>query len=341
MLEYEVGKTAILYGTFAVDDVPTDPTNLQVTIYYDGSVVLGPVSPTKISVGYYNYEFTVPDDWTPDFYSALYTGTLNGVNFKETDVFKVIQSAELVAPAAPSGYYCTLADVQKYLYGVDFSELGDYDSYIIDSIPACHERVNMRTGRNWLRQTRVDHLDGNDMHSISLPYNPVITVSSCSIMLYPSTAWYTFTNIYHENVRGTIGKLLRTQDTIAEYESCDLLVDCATGIIKIPDSLVYLTSTSFPYWDRTFVMARRNIEVAYTCGYLSTDLPYEITELCARYAALDALEWAGSNISQGASSRSTSGASASWGSIPFQGLIEKMQLRIDDILDNYRRPGVT
>jgi len=340
-LEYTRGQAAILYGTFAVDSVPTNPTDLQVTIYHDGDVVLGPVTPTNISTGYYNYEFVVPDDWDVDFYDALWSGTLNSINFKDHDTFKVVASEALDEASLPSGYYCTLADVIDELYGVDFGELSEYSTRIVNDIPRSHEEVNRRLGRDFMRQTRVDFVDGSTKHALRVPYRPVISVSDCSIFLYPSSAWYTFQNIFHHNVRGTLGKTLRTQNSNAEYSACDLMVDCAAGILEIPDSILYTASMSFPYWDRTFEKGRRNVRITYSCGYATTDIPQQITEMCSKLTAIRALQWKGNIIAGGAQGISGGPANANFGSIPYAGLIQMFRERIEEITDSFREPGVS
>ena len=342
-LEFTRGQTAILYSTFAVDNVPTDPTDPQVTIYNNGTVVLGPADMVKISNGYFHYEFTVPDDWDEDQYDALYTGTLNGINFKENDMFTVVASETLVSSSLPTGYYCTLGDVLVELYGISFEEpeLSNYETYIINKIPTAHREVNRRTGRDYTRQTRVDFLDGTERHEIALPYFPVVAVSECIIFLYPSSQWYQFQSIFHENVRGTPGINLRTQDTNAAYTGADLIVNCAAGTLTIPDSILYTASMSFPYWDRTFVRGRRNVRVTATYGYPADAMAPNIVELCAKIAAVEAVQWKGNAVGGGAQSRNFDGGSASFGQIPWGGWIAQKNAEIENIISMLKGTGVS
>ena len=60
MLTFEVTKEASVYVTTSLNNVPVDPTGLQVAIYYNDDVVIAATTPTKVSTGYYAYSFIVP-----------------------------------------------------------------------------------------------------------------------------------------------------------------------------------------------------------------------------------------------------------------------------------------
>jgi hypothetical protein len=340
MNTYVRSEIAKLYATFSFGGLPVDPTNLRITIYHGDDVVVAATTMTKISTGYYYYEFTVPASWDEDFYSAVYTGQINATDFKQEETFRIIAQETLTSSSLPTTEYCTLGDVQKELVGVNYDELDGIDEIIIDEIYRATHEVDRKCNRPFKQLRQTDYINGNDSPNVLAPHIPVNEVHSAQLLLAPSVDWYTFENIALINTKMDNGIEIATPATYDEYQAADLLVDCLSGQLNIPERIRYIGQASFPFWNYTFVGGYRNVRIDYTYGFTSTTRPREITEMAAKIVAIKVLERKGDQIGGGSVSLSLDGVGHSYQGVPYGVRIERMQNRIDEIARRYIKLGV-
>jgi len=338
--EYERSKIATLSATFSQNIVPVDPTNLQVTVYYQGTVKVAASSPTKVTTGQYYKEISIGSDWDLDYYSAVWTGTIAGVDFRRSEQFKVIDSVTETDISVPSSAYCTVNDVLQELSGIDYSVISDYVNILNTRILQTEYRVNNRVGKTFKRTTTAEYLDGTGQTVLTLPNTPVYELSSLAIRASIDTDWWTPTNIAYINCVDHRGISVRTQSTDAVVKESDLLVDCVNGTLTIPPTTTYKESNFYPFWDYTFINGNANIKVAYTYGYDADGIPLDIRMLCAKMVARDFLQLYGDLLSGGSSSISLDGVGRGFGLVPFAGRIQLLDKDINDIISNYRVIGV-
>jgi len=341
MLTFVRSKIAKLYATFSFGGVPVDPGTLRIAIYHGDTIVIAPTIMTKISTGYWYYEFTVPTNWTEDFYDAVYTGIINGVTFKQDETFKVIASETITGGALPSTTYCNAGDVDLELAGVYYKDLANMDNYIAEMITDADEEVDRRCNRNFREILDTEYIDGNNSPCVYARRVPIKSVTLCELLLTPSTKWYTFTHIALINTHLNISKQIATPATDLQYAACDLIVDCIEGRLTIPERVQYVGQSSFPFWNYTFVEGKNNIRLTYTSGFNATDRPREIRRLAAKIVAVGVLKAKGDLISGGSTNISLDGVGHSYQGVPFGGRIELLETQIENIVRRYRKIGVS
>lgn len=105
-------------GTNALVD-PTDP---KVSIVdANGDVVVSLDTPTRITLGHYEYEYAVASDAILGAWAARWFGTINGGGVEDEDGFTVVASGSIVTPSSSSYVTC-----EPWSTHVDV--LADYDS---------------------------------------------------------------------------------------------------------------------------------------------------------------------------------------------------------------------
>lgn len=339
-LSYERGKTAVLYATFAKYGVPKDPTGLKVAIYYGGTVVIAATNMTQISLGYYYYTFNVTDAFELDSYSAVYTGTIEGITFKKEETFNVVAYGTLGGIPDTSSYYCTNADVRRELAGVYLDDIDNIDTIIADEILDQQEAIDRTCNDSFSSITETVWVNGSSMSSLMLPHTPIISISSCVLRVSPSVLWYTFQHIGYINVRRSDGIEVRAASSVAEIEAADLIVECVTGKMVIPARVLFQLEIAYPFWNYTFVKGENNIQVTYTHGFSATTRPREIRKLCALRVAKGILLIKGDKIGGGMQGQSADGYSKSYGDIPYSGRLRDIDEEIRVMTQRNRRIGV-
>jgi len=339
-LSYERGKTAVLYATFSQYGVPVDPTELKIAIYYKGNVIVPPTDMTKISDSYYYYSLNITDDFELDAYSAVYTGKINGIDFKQEETFNVVAYGTLSGIPDTSTYYCTNADVRRELLGVYIDDLDNIDTIIGELILEKQEEVDTLCNTTFSTTQETVWLDGNGLTRLQLPHGNIVSVSTCTIRVVISTAWYNFQNIAYINTLRSDGIEIRTASSESEVEAADLLVDCSSGELIIPPRIMYQQAAAYPFWNYTFPLGVRNVQVEYSHGFSSTTRPRAIRNLCAKLVAREILLRKGDQISGGTTGFSADGFSKSYPGIPYAARLERLEADIERLVQRNRVIGV-
>lgn len=333
-------KIAKLYATFAYGGAPVDPVGLEVEIYFGDTLVLGPTNMTQIRAGYYTYEFTVPTTWVEDYYSAVYTGTINGVPFEQEEEFKVVASDTITPSSGPTGHYCIMGDVEEELSGVWYNDLPNVLTYIANLIIDTDHVVDRRCNRTFKQITKTDYLSGSGLAKIYLPNYPINSVDKCDLLIVPSVQWYSFKKIVLINTVLNNGVSIATPCTDAEFALCDLIVSCVDGIMTIPERVQYIGQSAFPFWNYTFIEGNSNIRVTYTYGFTDATRPYDIHRLAAKLVARQVILRKGDQISGGSMSTSLDGVGQNYDGVPFGSRIKDLDGEIEEIVRRYRRIGL-
>jgi hypothetical protein len=295
---------------------------------------------TKVSTGFYYYSFTIPETWDEDFYTALYTGTLNGVAFKQEETFKVVKEETITGATLPSDAYCTLGDIQTELRGVSFSEFPDADDIMTDEIAHAERQINEATGRYFKEMTETTYLDGQGLRTLQLPHNPVTSISVCKIRVTPSSVWANFTSIAYINCTDYSGVLLTTPSTESIIESAELYCDVRSGLLIIPEGVLTVEGAGIPYWNYTFPDYPNCVQLTYTFGYSATTRPERVRELCAKMVAMKMLLLKGDYIGGGATGTNVDGFGLGFGGIPYAGRLETLKRDIDQLTARLTLPQV-
>ena len=340
MLTFVRSNIAKLYCTFSFGGVPVAPTNLQITIYHGDDIVVGPTTMTYISLGYYYYEFTVPETWDEDFYDAVYSGKINSQDFKQEETFKVIAQDTLSGADDPTAEYCDLGDVQAELVGVNYNGLDGIDAIIVEEIYNATHEVDALTNRTWKQARETLYLDGYGTNKIACPKIPINEVHECVLKIVPSVDWYTFAKIVLTNTKLINGVAIATASTSDEFDECDLIVDCITGELTIPERVQYIGSSAFPFWNYTFNEGNKNIKLDLTFGYTSTSRPREIKRLAAKIVAKEVLLRKGDQISGGSTNNSFDGVGSSFQGVPYGDRIDRLDKKIEEIRRRYKKLGI-
>ena len=90
MVTFQKGETVILLLTVYIDDVKTDPDSAKVTIRDpDGIIVVDGESMTKVELGEYSYDYTIPLDAKTGYFIVSYAATSGVRTTIVTDKFYV------------------------------------------------------------------------------------------------------------------------------------------------------------------------------------------------------------------------------------------------------------
>jgi len=341
MLRFQRGRTAKLYSTWKVNDIMVDPTSPQVAIYHGDDVVIVATTPTKISDGYFFYEFSIPSSWTLDLYNALWTGTLDGISTAEEETFEVIKEDTLTGSDLPSDTYCTLGDVQGIMKQVDLTGPVDVDTYMTDYIYQAEEDVDEAIERTLKQVTETIYLDGTGQDYIMLPRCPIIGVADCVIRVDNSQNWLTFNNIVYINCTDVDGVVIRAASTDTEVKASDLYVDCSISLLRIPQSDLVVATGAWPMMQYSFIEGRNNIKITYTSGYTSGNFPRRIRRLASLFVVKEFLLRKGDRDSGGQVSMGVDGMSRNYGALPYEGRLAFVDAEIQKIARFYRRIGVS
>lgn len=337
---YTRGKVARLTATFNDNNVPVDPTNLQVTIYYGSTVKVAASAPTRVSTGHYYKDISIASDWDLDYYAALWTGTYNSVNFKRADIFYVTKEVVEGTVDVPSDAYCTVGDVIRNLRGTNYFHLPNIENDIADIILDMEERVDRKTDQHWKPVTERVYLDGSGTAIQIMPRKPITAVSSCSIRITPNVDYVAFQRIRYTNTRDIHGVAVRSASADSDVQDADLIVDCTAGALIIPERVMYLDMGAFPVWDYTFRQGNKNVVVNYTAGYTAAARPNEITDLCANLVAIEVLEMLADWTARGTVGRSLGGVSTSYGSMAYAARIDRLTAHVEEVVASLRHLGV-
>jgi len=360
MLQYIKGDIATLYCSFArVDGSPVDPTNPVVGIWKDGVQVVADMPMLQISTGYFYVEWLVPITMPSSEYSALYTGTIDGIFVQGEETF------EITGEPSPtiSDYYCSWDDIKACLLGLDYGDipatLQDRMNYF--HIPSLKTEIDDYCRQNFNKTTITQFLDGSTTDKMTHFRRPISKLIYMDLKVIPSISWYTFKRWRHINVVDSQGNTIAVQGGpeptdpmfIPPYtdpsqytwedgiEKADLLVDCANGMVIIPPRILYLEMQAIPFWNYTFLRGNKNVQVTYEYGYDDTNFPRDLRLAAAKLASCQLLLLKGiGNGAGGAVSMNIDGVSRNFGGTPYSALITDMRTQAYAILDRYRRIGV-
>ena len=323
-IQYTRGQVAKIYCTFSVNDTPTDPTNLKITIYYGSTVTVAATNMTKISDGYFYYDFDIPDGASLGVYSALYTGTLSDTNFKQEEEFEVLESVSRTGTATPTGAYCSIQDVKDYLAGVNYSSMSEIDdNFIADMIDATTQAINQYCRQSLVEETIALFMMGRQESEVVLPFFPVTLIANAK-MLSGLEVSYTFEDIVYVNtVR--YGKSLKTPTPVTSLKDADLVVDVVSGVLQIPWQIDLVTDTF-----------ELNMDVTHGFATIPTDLKLVAMKLAAK----EIMHVKGDELSDGATSKSVDGYSVSYSGAPFQGRAVQIDKDSEMVLNRYKAHSI-
>lgn len=317
MINYTRNQIAKLYATFADNSVPTDPTNLTISVYFGTTIIIGPTSMTKIGVGYYYYDFSISNDYTLGVYSARYQGIIAGINFSEEEEFRIVEELEEETPTVPVGAYCSLANVKSQLTGVDLTAISGIDTVINARIMRSKERIDRYCLQNF-NETTVDYfVTGWSDSKIILPFRGISKVENAVLMSDLQTEW-TFEKIRYIN-SVFHNKTIVTPST--DLTHSDLLIYSSEGIIEVQSA--YMIERPFTF--------RADI----TFGFPEEDYPQDLCDANVLLAAKEILSMK-ANEAGGATSRALGAHKVAWEGFPYKKLMEEYQKQAFDILKNYK-----
>ena len=294
-----------------------DPTNLQITIYLADTIIIGPTSMTRISKGYYYYEFDIDDGATLGVYSSLFTGTIAGISFKEQEEFRVVAKLEEEAEVTPAGAYCSLTNVKSQLKGIDLDTITGIDDVINARIMRAKEKLDRYCLQNFNPTTVDFFVKGWSDSKIILPFRGISKVENAVLMSDLQTEW-TFEKIRY------INSVFHNKTIVApstDLTHSDLLIYSSEGVIEIQPA--YMIEIPFTF--------RADI----TYGFPSEEYPQDLTDANVLLTAKEILSMK-ANEAGGATSRALGAHKVSWDGFPYKKLMEDYQKQAFDILKNYK-----
>ena len=246
-----------------------------------------------------------------------------------------------------------------------------------DFIPLAKREVDTYCSENF-DLTRVrEYYDGNNMPVLPLRHKPIRQIDVVTIRIVPSLKWFFFRrwfyikNTAHDGTIVTVnggvepvssstvplfeapysypigtgltpevpsGNTATLSGTTAQYEKSDLHIDAVNGLLIIPPRVLFIEAQGVPFWNYTWIMGQRNIEVDYSYGYKDlASLPFELRKATAKLVAAKVLEIKGMWISSGAQSISQDGVSKSFSGGAYSNEIKNLKEEAYNILNRYRR----
>lgn len=246
-----------------------------------------------------------------------------------------------------------------------------------DFIPTAKREVDTYCGENF-DLTRVrEFYDGNNSPVLPLRHKPVRQIDVVKIRIVPSMSWFFFRRwFYIKNTShdGTVvglsggvepvnpsfepkfeapysyptgtgltpevgsGNTATFSDSTDQYERSDLHVDSATGLLIIPPRVLFIESQGVPFWNYTWIMGQRNIEVDYIYGYKDlASLPFELRKATAKLVAAKILQVKGMWVSAGAQSITQDGVSKGFSGGAYSNEIKNLKEEAYQILNRYKR----
>ena len=311
MIECIRGVSSRIPHMFTVNDTATDPVGLKITIKYGSTSIITATDMTKVSTGYYYYDWTPAADATLGNYSAIFTGTWpDSTAFSDIDVLLATDSVSAGSwPTSPSTVYCVAADVYSLVQDIDLSDLNELSpeatflssDFIAQQIDHKSKVIDDYCKKSFKSVSVTWYMNGTGTNRIVCPFKPVIEVTAAEIRTTPANTYYTFSKIRNINVndRGTDIATLTALDT-----DVDMWVDCLNGIFVIPPTVMTL-SGSYVVSDSVFLNMgdTYNLKFAFSYGYTSTTRPSSIRDACAKLVAIEVLRKKGMRMSGGASSK--------------------------------------
>jgi len=141
-------------------------------------------------------------------------------------------------------------------------------------------------------------------------------------------------------------------DTQEQYGRSDLFIDASMGRLTIPPRILFLENQAVPFWNYTFLRGYQNLQVSYVYGYSDPtqadpltgstlgNLPAEITDATAMWAARYVLTDKAITVGAGSKSISIESVNRNFGEMPYEGIIKLLDERAKSILNRYKVIGV-
>lgn len=270
--------------------------------------------------------------------------------------------------------YCTINDVKRQLLGMDMSDMPtSLISRIEDTyIPWAKRDVDTLLGYSLdLTQNYKENYDGTGTDVLQLRRKPVNRIRECILYVIPTVQWFRFMRPFQYNTREITGTEIAPRggyepivptnippykvetlgdegpftgtftDSEAQYGRSDLLIDCATGQLRIPPRILFLENQAVPFWNYTFLRGKGNIYVNYDYGYKDLDsLPKEFVNATALFAAAYILKDKAIWTSGGAQSINFEGVSRSFGNMAYDGVIKYMENKATELLKRRKKINV-
>lgn len=276
--------------------------------------------------------------------------------------------------------YCNLNDVKRWLAGLDVSEMPENLDAIIEQtwIPWAKREIDSFLGQNLDHTTVNEFYDGKGTKELVLRHSPVSFVRKCKLRIIPSAIWIEFKRWFLVNehtitgvkvadrggvepINGTVtppytfptsatvpddvkvssGHTANFNNTDAQFNNIDLIVNCRLGIITIPPTVLYIENQGVPFWNYTFIPGVSNVEVEYDYGYKNLEsLPNEVRQASAQLIAAMVLMNKGQFSGAGTVSLTHDSISKSFGNAPFGNYIQMYVDSAKKSLAPYKRIGV-
>ena len=246
-----------------------------------------------------------------------------------------------------------------------------------DFIPTAKREVDTYCGENFDLTKVREFYDGNNLPVLPLRHKPIRQVDVVTIRIVPSLKWFFFRrwfyikNTAHDgtvvSVSGGVepvssvtvplfetpytyptatgltpevpsGNTATLIDTTAQYERSDLHIDAVNGLLTIPPRVLFIEAQGVPFWNYTWIMGQRNIEVDYSYGYKDiASLPFELRKATAKLVAAKILQVKAMWVSSGAQSISQDGVSKSFSGGAYSNEIKNLKEEAYAILNRYKR----
>lgn len=270
--------------------------------------------------------------------------------------------------------YCTVEDVKGELLGLDVSDLPStlLDRIEEDYIPTAKREVDSYCAENFDLTNVKEFYNGNNMPTLALRHKPIRQINNVVMRIVPSLKWFQFRRwfvVKNTSHDGTVVALAggvapatsvdvppytylaatgleptsltptgTFEDSTERYEQSDLHVDAANGILIIPPRVLFVESQGIPFWNYTWIMGNRNVEVDYKYGYKDIDsLPFELRKAAAKLVAAKVLQVKAMWVSAGTKSISMDGVSKSFGEGAYSTEIKALKEEAYAVLNRYKR----
>lgn len=235
--------------------------------------------------------------------------------------------------------YCQVADVQRWLSGIDTSPLlqqsVNIPNLIASILPSTKAEMVRFMDQDLVQQTRTLRLDGSGLAYIMLPYFPVLQVLSCIVNWGWNQQFYKFVNIRHVASQVEVYNI-PNEDT----SDADLIVERDTGRMLInPFSISLQSSSVTPLWNLTFGIQKDNVQVQGIFGFdgAVNPFPQELIDAQAKLTAMEIGEMAAGFQTAGANSLRIDDEQRTWGNVKYAGLFDAWMSSIENALDTWRR----
>jgi len=246
-----------------------------------------------------------------------------------------------------------------------------------DYIPMVKADVDSYCAENF-DLTRVrEFYDGNNLPTLALRHKPIHQIDVVTLRIVPSIQWFQFSRwFYIKNTSHTgevvsvsggvspivpgflptfdnpysypigsgltpevsLGNTSSFSDSTSTYEGSDLHVDSVNGQLIIPPRVLFIESQGVPFWNYSWLMGQRNIEVGYYYGYTDVDhLPRAIRHASAKLGAAKILQMKGMWNSAGARSISQDNVTKNFGEGAYSAEIKMLKDEAHSLLNRYKR----